>query len=160
MKECHLPVYAAKYIDHQPHPLFIIDIITVKELSYCATEIDGAISDAYNSWWRASGVVRDDTEAGFESLWEEGTGQSGSGVEGQRIMWNGDGEESLIDTVKDEDATASAADASGERSDAFVDIDDETYAESDVCGDTDVGTARSRSITAKRQGKYSSGKVD
>jgi len=60
----------------------------------------------------------------------------------------------------DEEAVASAADALGERSDAFGDTDDETDAESDVYGDTDVATARSRSITVVRQERSSSGKVD
>ena len=107
-----------------------------------------------------NGVPPDDTEARFESSQEEDTGQSGLDEGGRRIVYGGGGDESLIDTEKDKESVTSAADASGERSDAFGDTDDETDAESDVYGVTDVATARLRSIIVERQGRYSSGKED
>ena len=76
-------------------------------------------------------------------------------------MSEGRGGESYRDVNEKVAAYADVnTDASGGRGDASGAIEDDRGAESDVSGDTDVATAHSRSITAKRQEKSSSGRVD
>ena len=71
------------------------------------------------------------------------------------------GDESRTDAAGDEEVAEYAdvnTDATGERYGVLGVIDAETGAESDVYGDTDVVTARLRSITAERQEKSSGGR--